>query len=101
MLGAVGGLFGVVGVDIGIVEQAETELCRQQPRDGAVDHCFGNGSLLYLPEQRPIDRAVGEVVVNAGGEGHTGGLGVVGGDVVSLGEHLQSVAVGGDVAAES
>ncbi len=101
VLGAVGGLLGVVRIDIGIVEQAETELRRQHAGDGAVDHCLRDGSLLYLPEQRAVDGAVGEVVVNSGCERHAGGVGVVRGDVVGFSEHLQAVAVGGDVAAES
>ena len=102
MFGAVGGFLGVVGIDIGIVEKSEPELGRRaRARRRGLTSLSGTVPLLHLPDQRAVDGAVGEVVVDAGGKRQARGIGLLAGHVMGCGQHLQPIAVGGDEAAES
>ena len=101
MIGAVDDGGSGVGIDVGIVEEAKTEFGGEDFGDSAIDIALWHDALFHLPEEGVERRAVGEVVVDAGGDGLTGCVGVVGGDVVGLPEHLDAVAVGGDESLET
>jgi hypothetical protein len=57
--------------------------------------------LFHLRDQYAIYGAVGEVVIHSGGNGLHRGIELVSGHMMSLDQHLQAVAVGRDIAAES
>src|ERR1035441_7171516 len=64
VLGAAGDSFGVVGVHIGVVEQAQAELGGEHARDGAVHFAERHGTLLHLPKEGSKHGAIGEVVID-------------------------------------
>src|SRR5450755_1013275 len=101
MFGAVHSLLCVGGIDIGIVEEAETELGGENVGNGSVEVTLGDGALLDQIEQSSIDRAVGQVVIDARGNCEARSISVVERYVMGSDKHLETIAIGGDVAFES
>ena len=101
MLLAIVHTLGILRVHVRIVEETQPELGGQHAGGGLVYFALRHGSRFHLRHERAIDGAVGKVVVDPRGERQARGIRLVGRHLMRADQHLQAVAIGGDVAVKS
>ena len=101
MLGTVRDFFGVVRIDIRIVEQPGEKFCAEHVRDGAINGSFGDRAVVHLLHETGIGVGKGNSMSTPASRAMRAAASLIRDDVVDANEFGDAEIIGDDDAVES